>query len=284
MSDNGRRGSDMMPVHFPLRMAGQSLDAKPGESPMATGTAAADVTSVSVSFLTDARQLEALLPAGKGLSLRGDPIVTVACVYQGGVAWLAGRGYNLIPVTCPVQFDGRRETVQGQFGLVVWENMYEPIASGRERLGWSKVYAEIPPYQRLGNRVKCAASWDGTRFLELSVANLRELSSEEIAERNASLPRSDGTIQHKYIPRTASPGEADADYLTLSTNRNARAATVKGVWRGDGAIRFNHVTWEEIPTMHHVINALADLEVKAVVSAVMSQSSGGSMGEQRILG
>jgi len=35
--------------------------------------------------------------------------------------------------------------------------------------------------------------------------------------------------------------------------------------------------------MAHIINTLADLEVKEIVSAVMNQSTGGSMGEQRIL-
>jgi acetoacetate decarboxylase len=285
MTDNDDRiRSDMMPTHFTMPAPPRPrIEGGPGEAPIASGTASTDVTSVAVSFLTNARQLEQLLPAGKGLSLLGDPIVTVACVYQGGVAWLAGRGYNLIPVTFPVLYKGKHDEVHGRFGLVVWENMYEPIASGRERLGWSKVYAEIPQYALLGDRVRCSASWDGTRFLEVSVTNLRELSSAEIAERNKDLPRNDGSIQHKYIPRTACPGEADADYLTLSTGKKARPPTVKGVWTGDGAIRFNHVTWEEVPTMHHVINALADLEVKEVVSAVMSQSTGGSMGEQRIL-
>jgi acetoacetate decarboxylase len=279
-----RSRPDMMPTHFPQRVpAARPLGAKGGDSPMASGTASTDVTAVAVSFLTNASQLEELLPPGKGLSLRGDPIVTVSCVYQGGVAWLAGRGYNLIPVNFPVLYKGKHEEVHGRFGLVVWENMYEPIASGRERLGWSKLYAEIPRFAQIGDRVNCSASWDGTRFLALSVSNLRELTPEDLAERAKDMPRNDGSIQHKYIPRTASPGEADADYLTLSTNRNARAATVKGAWTGDGAIRFNHVTWEEIPTMAHIINALADLEVKEVVSAVMNQSTGGSMGDQRIL-
>lgn len=66
-------------------------------------------------------------------------------------------------------------------------------------------------------------------------------------------------------------------------NKGARAPTVKDVWAGDGAVGFNHVTWQEIPTMAHIINTLADLEVKEIVSAVMNQSTGGSMGEQRIL-
>ena len=271
-----------MPTHFAARAAAP-LRPEGEEAAIAAGTVSQDVTSAAVSFLTNSEQLDALLPEGKGLSLRGDPVLTVACVYQGGVAWLAGRGYNLITVTFPVLFEGKSEQVHGRFGAVVWENMYEPIAAGRESLGWSKIYAEIPQYRMVTNGVHCAASWDGTRFLELSVSDLKQLSDDELRERAKDLPREDGSIQYKYIARTASPGEADADYLTLSTNRGARAATVKGVWVGDGAVRFNHVTWEQIPTMAHIINTLADLEVKEVVNAVMNQSTGGSMGEQRIL-
>ena len=50
-------------------------------------------TSISVSFLSNAAQLEALLPDCFELGDR--PIVTVYATYMKEIEWLAGRGYNI---------------------------------------------------------------------------------------------------------------------------------------------------------------------------------------------
>ena len=70
-------------------------------------------TSISVSFLTNARQLERMLP--EGFSLDGEPVVSVGASYIKEIPWLAGRGYNTLGVSFPVIFQGKEDRAQGRF-------------------------------------------------------------------------------------------------------------------------------------------------------------------------
>jgi hypothetical protein len=244
--------------------------------------------TVSVSFVTNEERLEAMLPEGKGLRLGGEPVVSVTAVYQGAIGWLAGRTYDLIVVGFPVTFAGKEREVEGSFTPVVWENLTEPILAGRELLGWSKIYADIPPASVLGDRLHCTASWDGFRFLDMTVEGLRQLGEQELrAMQTARAADGEGSIHYKYIQRTGRPGEADADYLTISTSRGAPPVSVKGMWAwtGEGRIEFHKGTWEDLPTMVNVVNRLAELEVKSVVGAtvIKTETVGGGMGETLML-
>ena len=76
--------------------------------------------------------------------LRGDPIVTVELNYVTEIGWLAGRGYNLCDVKFEVTYHAKSGPVNGTLVLVRWENLCDPILSGREELGHNKLYCEIP--------------------------------------------------------------------------------------------------------------------------------------------
>jgi len=250
---------------------------------LSNSTIATDVTSVSVSFLSRKEQLEALLSPGKNLSVHGLPIVSVTAVYQGALFWLAGRGYNLILVNFPVEFRGKKERVTGSFNFVVWENMTEPILMGRETLGWPKIYAEIPPARILQDKVHVSATWYGYNFLDMYLEGVRMMTPTEILERQKGAQPNAGIISHKYVMKTGHPEEADADYLTISTNIGAKPATLKELSTGKASLIFHQSTWEQLPTMSHIVNKLAELEVKEIYDGVISKYSGGSMGAVKIL-
>src|SRR5579875_1861599 len=123
-----------MPTHFGpspgprQRLDGGRWDCK--ETP--------NTTAVWVSFLTDGDKLAALLPPRFQLSEQ--PIVTVEAAYSTNIGWLAGRGYNVVVVRFPAIYRGQVDQCSGQFLAVVWENLADPIITGREELGWPKVY------------------------------------------------------------------------------------------------------------------------------------------------
>ena len=130
------------------------------------------VTRHSVPFLTRADQLEALCPPG--FSVNGDPVITIDFVVQANIPWLAGRGYNIVNVRFPATFSGARDQVDGQFMAVLWENMAEPILSGREQLGFSKIFADIEFPADNGGVVSAGASWDGFEFLRFQQQHLQQ--------------------------------------------------------------------------------------------------------------
>ena len=115
-------------------------------------------TSFSVSFLSNPDQLEALLPPG--FTLDGEPVVTVSASYMTEIEWLAGRGYNTLGASFPVRFEGEKDRLSGNLLTVLWENLTDPILTGREEIGFSKIYCELP-YPHL-------SAWRTSHYRELA--------------------------------------------------------------------------------------------------------------------
>jgi hypothetical protein len=50
----------------------------------------------------------------------------------------------MIRVWRPVTFKGQRDQAVGRFLALMWENLADPIVTGRAEIGQPKLYAEIP--------------------------------------------------------------------------------------------------------------------------------------------
>jgi acetoacetate decarboxylase len=231
--------------------------------------------SVTASFLTDPLLLEQHLP--EGFTLTGEPVVTVEFHYMTDIDWLAGRGYTMINVGWPANFTGSRDKATGNFLAVVWENLADPIISGRCEIGQPKLYAEIPEPRQWNGVQTCAAGWMGFRFLELEVSKLHETG------RDRQGAPSDGTLMLKYKPRTGAWGETDLCQVTL-TPVSDPGKYIEQRQAGAGIVRFHQASWSDLPTMHHVVNALAALPVIEARGGTLTISRGGkSLRDQRVL-
>jgi hypothetical protein len=95
-------------------------------------------------------------------------------------------------------------------------------------------------------------------------------------------PRYDGLLHYKYIPRTGSRGEADISHATLSLVPSH--TKVEKAWSGVGTIAFHRSTFEQLPTMQHIVNILADLPIRELRGATMIEARGGKdFSDQRML-
>ena len=83
------------------------------------------------------------------------------------IDWLAGRGYTMIHVWWPVMFKGEQDKTFGRFLAVMWENLADPIITGRGEIGQPKLFADIPEWRLVDSAYHCEASWLGFKFLEL---------------------------------------------------------------------------------------------------------------------
>ena len=237
-------------------------------------------TSIAVSFLTNREQLEALLP--DRFEPAGEPVVTVAASYMTEIEWLAGRGYNVLGVSFPATFNGEQDQVTGSFLTVLWENLTDPIITGREELGFSKIYCELPEPTVLRGDRHLIASWLGFKFLDVNVTNLRRQSAEEIAGL-AQDQTSAGTLHYKYIPRTGEWGTADVAYACLTPAATPNKV-IKERWVGDGTVQFHRARWEDMPTQYNIVNTFCDLEIKAYRGASVTKTVGAKdLSDQRIL-
>jgi hypothetical protein len=237
-------------------------------------------TAISLSFLTERSALDAILPPL--LELAGEPVVTIDIVYMTELEWLAGRGYNTFGVRFPARFRGRVDDVEGSFLAVLWENLPDPILSGRDELGFSKLYCEIPPPRVFKGRHTYQALWLGHEFFTLEVNDLAETPAEQFTHSAGSV-RNDGLLHYKYVPRTGHPGESNAAHVALTPGAGSKLV-VDRAWRGTALHSFQRSSWEQLPTMFHIVNALSDLPILERRGAVLTQSHGGKdLSDQREL-
>jgi len=232
---------------------------------------------VAVSFLTNPDQLEAMIPEGVGLELGKEPVVTVSVTYMKGILWLAGRGYNMLGVTFPVIFKGKKDRAEGSFLTVLWENLTDAIVTGREELGFSKIYAELPEPELFPDKVHCTAGWLGFTFFDMVVEGLKPLSSQELKSATGLRGSGDGLIHYKYMPRTGVWGTPEVSCVTLTPMRVGGPPAKKEGWKGQGKIAFHRATWEDMPTEYMIVNAFCDLEIKEYRDAYMLRTEGGTV-------
>lgn len=236
-------------------------------------------TAASVSFLTEQAALAELLPPG--FTLKGEPVVTVEWTELKGLAWLAGRGYNMLGIKYPCEFRGQQDHAHGQFLAVLWENRPEPILTGREELGYAKIYCELPqPVSSGSDNLKIQASWDGHVFASIDLADLADATPPTTTNE---LRLDQGVLHYRYFPKVSQPGESDIAQAVL-TPAGGFTPEVSSFKRGRGNVVFHHSEWEQLPTFHHIVNKLAALPVLEGRGATFVQSAGGKdLSDQRVL-
>jgi acetoacetate decarboxylase len=239
-----------------------------------------DNHSISITFETERGQLEKMIPDCYTLI---DPYISVSVVEFTNLGWLAGHTYNLINVTCPVRFDGIQDHLDGDLVMVMFENHPDPIIGGRETMGYSKVYCEIP---RICHIVKdnedmyvaTASEWD-FRFMKMQI-DLKKPSSDE-ARIKANAARSSGKVHYKYIPDVNE--KEDVGKVPNFTRPAIAYPTILPKWVKpadypyplrvpevqfySGSIEFYEPTWEDMPTYYNVAKGLADLKVTRILGA-----------------
>lgn len=235
----------------------------------------------TLQFLTDEGRLRELLPPG--FQLEGEPVVSVEFTRLRQLEWLAGRGYNMLGVKLPARFEGRQDRARGHFLAVLWESRPEPIISGREELGFAKLYAELAGPRVLCGRHQYTASWDGHSFFQMQLELGEAVTIDATAD--AAQPADDvqrGTLHYRYMPKVSAPGQADVAEAVLTPATHKAGPT--SVQCGTGSLSFIRSSWEQLPTMSHIVNALAELPLIEIRAASRSVSRGGSdLSDQKVL-
>lgn len=247
--------SYMMPAHFGPRPL----------SPKSSGWYR-DVTSMVFSFVTDPEALAAYLP--KPWRVAEEAVVTITYACNREVDWLAGHGYNLVAVSAAAVFDGEHDPMAGQYCLVMWENLADPILTGRELQGIPKLYADIEDHAVVGGDWRTAVSHFGHKFLDLSVSGLRAPTGEEVLASEAAREGKDNPMAWRYMPGISGFGTALAEPTTFPSEN-----IIDEAWVGEGQVRWEELTWEQNPTQFHIVNALAGLPVLSWMPALVAKGS-----------
>lgn len=244
-----------MPAHFGPRQF----------EPGATGWYH-DVTAITVPYLTDRDQLASYLP--EPFHVGPEPIVTVFYARNRNIDWLAGHGYNMIGVTAAAEYQGETERLSGTFTLVIWENLADPILTGRELQGIPKVFADIPDHTIDDGRWSAGATHFGNPIVDLAASGLRAPTADEIEAVQRDQAEHDNPMGWRHMPSVGGPGAAISEPTTFPSENVFTEA-----WIGEGMLDWHRLTWEQNPTQYRIVNALADLPIIEYRPAIVTKGS-----------
>jgi hypothetical protein len=248
------KSSYVMPPHFGPRPS----------NPKASGWYH-DVTAMVVSYLTDREQLASYLP--EPFEVGEEALVTVFYARNRQVDWLAGHGYNMIAVNAAAAFNGEKDQLTGQYTLVMWENLADPILTGRELQGIPKVYADIPDPSVIGGEWRSSASHFGHKIVDLAIGDLRDATAEELETGQRAAAEST-PMAWRYLPGVSGFGQTTSEPTAYPSEDVFTSVQV-----GEGSIHWHELTWEQNPTQFHIVNALAALPILEVRPALVTQGS-----------
>lgn len=244
-------------------------------------------TTASIKFKTSRTVLQNLFPPshsnGKGkYRFKSPGTVAYASFSQttlNKMEWLGGSGYRHLGLYIHgveyVKADG--SVVSGTYMPILFESLTDPIVSGREELGMPKLYTALDIYRReKGYRIN--ASWEGAHWGSFNWAGLEEVDPK-LESGKISGEDDDGILVYRYIPRVGrnEKGLAEAEYpVFVPYAEDMPQPRTQKVWRATGKVDFkiDPLDWEALPTLHHVIQRLAELPVYEVVAGKVVEGVG----------
>lgn len=232
-------------------------------------------TTTTARFLTSREAIESILPPK--FEIDGEPIVTIEHTILHDLPWLAGRSYSMLGVKVPVVYSGLNRTFRGSLLTVLWENRAEPIISGREELGFNKLYCELPDPKQDPEKRVCDALWDGHLFFHMELTNLEPAKAK-------SSSRSDGMLHYAYMPPIWSEGGVSSEPRVMLSPTPKTPSKVEEHLIGDVDFSFVESTFQQMPTMFHIVNVLADFPVYEVFKGTFTKARGkGDLSNQLII-
>lgn len=190
--------------------------------------------------------------------------VIVYC--QKNLGWLAGRGYNIVAIRIPVLFASKAGPMEMNFTPVLWENMADPVLTGREELGSPKLFAAIPDLRRSGAAMTATAEWEGFRFFDMQV--------NELTPTDGPLPAARPILLYRYHARVGDWQKADLQQMTRAIPGKGPAPKIANRRVGKGTFTFHPARWEDMPTQYTYVTGLAGLPIKEFHQAHYYEMSG----------
>lgn len=235
----------------------------------------------SVRFKTSATYLRTLFPTP---SFRFSSPGTMAeasflCTQLDKLGWLGGGGYNFFGLWIHgveyVKSDGG--VVKGSFLPVLFENLADPIVTGREELGMPKVFCDIDVRKSWGStEVNC--SWRGKQFASMVLEGLKEDSGVDGKNGLGKVPgpQEDGLIIYRYMPTVGQRGAADAEYpVFIGSDGSTTERVVEKRLRGEkGGVEIHTGDETSLPTLHHIVAGLAEIPIYEVLDVRTEEGRG----------
>jgi acetoacetate decarboxylase len=195
--------------------------------------------------------------------------VTFAVESLRNLTWLGGQGYDLAALyvqgVCYKCLNS--QTRKGIYCPVMFENLADPIITGREELGIPKLFSDIE-IRSDASKFRADISWRGARWATMEIQDLRP-STDAFADY-----LSEGLLVHKYIP-SANLAKPDADYNIMHPpDGRLKPTSALAANSSNGTLKINDLGPKSLPTLHPIVSRLAELPVFEVVQASVVEYDG----------
>lgn len=245
----------------------------------------AKTTSASITFKTSRTMLQTMFPHTQGQRWKFQSPGTYAYATftqttLEDLEWLGGLGYKLISLSLHgveyEQEDG--STVKGQYVPVMFEDMADPIVSGREELGIPKVYSTIDSYRHEASYT-VRASWQGRVWGTFNLKGLVEENPAIHTPTNGSnIPVDSAILVHRYIPKVGREDKgiaADESVVVDDFSNFKPPPKVQKAYRvSTASFNIDPLSWQMLPTLHHIVSRLAELPIYEIADAKVVESTG----------
>ncbi|KAL9114601.1 MAG: hypothetical protein Q9227_001279 [Pyrenula ochraceoflavens] len=249
--------------------------------------------TASIRFRTSRTMLQNLFPNDQFnfTSPGTNCFATFSCTTLDNMQWLGGTGYNHIGLYVHgVQYTKRtEEIVYGTYIPILFENLTDPIVSGREELGMPKLYSSIDISADTGSyHVK--TGWQGVQWGSFSLDGLRAVSvdpnaSAVFGKDNSGNVRDDGQFIYRYIPKIGrlNKGKAESEFPVFVPNQDDRhegepgtvKAQVERAWKATNtSFAIDGLDWKQLPTLHHIVSRLAEIPCYEVLEGKIIEGRG----------
>lgn len=273
-----------------------------GNSHQSSSSSSSSITAL-IKFKTSATLLRTLFPNSSYRFNKPDTVALASFTVQTlqNMAWLGGGSYDLLGFYIhDVEYTARSgETLHGSYCPVMFENLTDPILSGREELGYPKLYSDISITARNdgdgdSSSVEARIAWRGTDWARFRWQGLRDHAHQQPnsaeasengshqnddGEANKNNHRQEGILVHKCIPSSdkAERGKrrADAEYDVFIPASDTVETRTKRIRQAEHAeFKFEDIGFKKLPTLHHIVSRLAEIPVFEIVEASIVEADG----------
>ncbi|EMC99531.1 hypothetical protein BAUCODRAFT_63413 [Baudoinia panamericana UAMH 10762] len=242
----------------------------------------------SVKFRTSQTYVQNLLPSGFAFTSPATVVsASLMCTTLSGMTWLGGGGYSHFGLYLHgvnyTKRDGSK--VFGTYMPLLFEDLTDPIITGRDEVGMPKLFADIDVRPDGEQGCKILLVWRGVRFGELDICGL---TKEQPVVNGVSLeqphrgpgtppaPPETGRFHYRYVPTVGEPGKTDAEYAVFVPNAAPEegAEPPTNFVTKSASFSFDGKDWQSLPTLHHITSWLAAMPCLGVEEGRLTQSVG----------
>ncbi|KAK5047454.1 hypothetical protein LTR84_006550 [Exophiala bonariae] len=244
----------------------------------------AKTLNINIRFMTSGTLLRNLFPTKSYSFAATDTVVMASFHFQSraNVELLANQGFERLTFAIHgvnyTKKDG--SVVPGKFVPVVFENCADVITASREELGYPSIFSDINLKSPQENSLEVSLSWRGVQWARLRAENL--VKSTEFGHMGENI------LVHRSLPKitdemTTSRFDLEQDILiaesVVDRSSNTNGCVILNDYQNvrkscQAGIDITAKDPEELPTLHHIVNRLAELPIFSIVSVTRWEEDG----------